>query len=269
MLKNIKSTYFSKIVFSYLEEKIKLKMVKYNKAIQKLLNIKSINYRIFSRKYIIYEPNGKGKEYNYDDDLLFEGEYLNRKRNGKGKEYSYFSHRLLFDGEYLNGKRNGKGKEYDHLNFKLIDDGEYLNGKRNGKGKEYNFFGELSFVGEFFNGKRWIGKEYDKKGKMINELKYLKNGYNKVYEFGTLIFEGEYLNGLRNGKGKEFNNNIELIFEGKYLNGERHKGKEYSGKEVIFEGDYLDGKKWNGKVKEKLYGRVMFKGEYFHGKRWN
>ena len=29
----------------------------------------------------------KGKEYDYDGNLIFEGEYLNGLRNGKGKEY--------------------------------------------------------------------------------------------------------------------------------------------------------------------------------------
>ena len=38
----------------------------------------------------------------------------------------------------------------------------------------------------------------------------------------------EYLNGERNGKGKEFSKNGKLKFEGEYFNGERNgKGKEY------------------------------------------
>ena len=37
-----------------------------------------------------------------------------------------------------------------------------------------------------------------------------------------LIFEGEYLNGERNGKGKEYYYNGNLEFEGEYLNGERN-----------------------------------------------
>jgi len=41
------------------------------------------------------------------------------------------------------------------------------------------------------------------------------------------MFEGEYLNGKRHGKGKEYCDN-KLKFEGEYLNGKRHgKGKEY------------------------------------------
>ena len=33
------------------------------------------------------------------------------------------------------------------------------------------------------------------------------------------------MNGKRNGKGKEYNNNGELEFEGEYLNGKRWNGK--------------------------------------------
>ena len=43
-----------------------------------ILNISLINYKFFSERYIIFEKNGKGKEYNkYNDTLVFEGEYLN------------------------------------------------------------------------------------------------------------------------------------------------------------------------------------------------
>ena len=104
MLENIKSTYFIRKLFGYISEKHKLKLVKYNKRLQKIININIINYKHFTGKYIIYESNGIGKEYNgYDDALIFEGEYLNGKRNGKGKEYD-FNGKLKFEGEYLNGK---------------------------------------------------------------------------------------------------------------------------------------------------------------------
>ena len=127
MLKNIKSLYFIKIVFSHVDEEQKLKIIKYNKSLQANLNINLINYKYFSGRYIIYESNGIGKEYNYDNILIFEGAYLNGKRNGKGKEY-YNKGELIFEGEYLNGKRNGKGKEYKNGN--LIYEGKYLNGRR-------------------------------------------------------------------------------------------------------------------------------------------
>ena len=104
MLENIKSSYMIKLIFQYLDEKWKLKIVKYNKRLQKRINISIINFKFFSKRYIIYESNRIGKEYDaYDGKLYFEGEYLNGQKNGKGKEY-YDNGKLKFEGEYLNGK---------------------------------------------------------------------------------------------------------------------------------------------------------------------
>ena len=61
-------------------------------------------------------------------------------------------------------------------------------------------------MNELINGKGCL-KEYDK------------------YKY-RILFEGEYLNGLRNGKGKEYNEYGTLLFEGEYLNGKKIKEKE-------------------------------------------
>ena len=85
----------------------------------------------------------------------------------------------------------------------------------------YKFYSEKYIIFET----KFKGKEYD--------------GYNDI-----LIFEGEYLNCKRNGKGKEYNYFGELKFEGEYLNGKRNgKGKEYYNGKLIFEGEYLNGNK--------------------------
>ena len=55
MLENIKSQFFRKIIFSHLDEKRRLILVKYNKNLQKQININLINYMIFSGKYLIIE----------------------------------------------------------------------------------------------------------------------------------------------------------------------------------------------------------------------
>ena len=79
-----------------------------------------------------------------------------------------------------------------------------------------------------------------------------KNGYGKEYPTFTgiggseVIYEGEFLNGLRNGKGKEYDYNGHLLFEGEFLKGKRNgKGKEYLNGELIFEGEYLNGERKN------------------------
>ena len=144
-------------IFPYITERKKLNLIKYNKGIQKTFNIDIINYKIMSRIYKIGGKNGKGKEYNFDGELIFEGEYFNGKRNGKGKQYKN-NDELSFEGEYKNGKRNGKGKEYND-DGKLIFEGEYLNGERNGNGKLYNDDGKLIFEGEYKFEKNIKGKD--------------------------------------------------------------------------------------------------------------
>ena len=152
MLKIVKSSYFIRIIFSFMDEKQKLKLIKYNKSLKENMNIRLVSYKIFSRKYIIYETNKKGKEYDT---------YLDKNDV------------LIYEGEYLNGKRNGKGKEYNHINNEVEFEGEFLNGKRNGKGKEYDYKGKLEFEGEYFNDEWWNGKVYDK-GKLYCKLKIKK-----------------------------------------------------------------------------------------------
>ena len=74
-------------------------------------------------------------------------------------------------------------------------------------------------------------------------------------------FEGEYLNGERNGKGKEYYNNGNLLFEGEYLNNKRFNGNGYlSNNNIIYK--IKDGK---GYTKEYLNGDLLFEGEYLNG----
>ena len=267
MLENIKTFYFIRLIFLHLDEEIKLDIIKYNKSLQKKLDISLINYKIFCNNYLNYE-----------------GGFKNGKRNGKGKETNFG--RIIFEGEYFNGRRwngkaenddkiyeikDGKGytiEKYGYPEFKI--ESEFKNGKRNGKVKEY-FNDKLIFEGEYFNGKRWNGKVYylnkyselkDGKGFIVEEnihnhhkiegnyFNGRMNGKVKEYYNDKLIFEGEYINGKRNGKGKEYwNDKLKLKFDGEYLNDKRIGiGKEYYNGELRFEGEYKNGRR-NGKGK--------------------
>ena len=73
------SSYFIQNLFAHINEGIKLKLIRYNKNMQNIININLINYKTFSGKYIEYESNengsGKGKEYNiFNDEIVFEGD---------------------------------------------------------------------------------------------------------------------------------------------------------------------------------------------------
>ena len=65
MMKNIRSHYIIKFIFSFVEETIKLDLIKYNKNLQNKLDINLINYKLLSEKYIVYESNMKVKDIYY------------------------------------------------------------------------------------------------------------------------------------------------------------------------------------------------------------
>ena len=146
MLNNIKSTYFLKEMISCISENIKLNLFRYNKAMQNILNINIINYKLFPGLIEVAEHR-KMIKYGTDN---YEGEYLNGKRHGKGKEY-YYNGRLKFEGEYLNGKKwNGKG--YDRYKKKKV---KYEIKEGNCKNvSEYCRDDKISFKGEYKNGRR-------------------------------------------------------------------------------------------------------------------
>ena len=103
-------------------------------------------------------------------------------------------------------------------------EGEYLNGNKNGKGKEYYIGGILKFEGEYLNGDQWNGNGYHIKNKKVYDLINGKGFVREFNNYGRRIFKGDYLNGKRNGKGKEIKYG-KLIFEGEYLNGKKRKRK--------------------------------------------
>ena len=103
---------------------------------------------------------------------------------------------------------------------------------------------------------------------LVFEGEYLngeRNGKGKEYDSVYLKYDGEFKNGRKNGKGKEYNSyNYKLIYEGEYLNGERNgKGKGYYNENIIY--SLKNGK---GFIKEyDFIGNFIFEGEYLNGKR--
>ena len=67
--------------------------------------------------------------------------------------------------------------------------------------------------------------------RLSGKYKIIKNNELKIYNSynDRILFEGQYSNGNKNGKGREYD------LEGR----------------IIFDGEYYDGKKWNGT--EKIY----------------
>ena len=134
-----------------------------------------------------------------------------------------------------------------------------MNNKRNGIGKEYDKYGNVKFEGLYVNNKKWTGKGNNYT--LENGKEFVKYYNNK----GNLLFIGEYENGERNGKGKEYIKG-KLAFEGEYLSGKRWIGTGHS---LINNAIYTLNIK-NGYRKEYDYnGKLIFEGEYIKcNKKW-
>ena len=149
--------------------------------------------------------------------------------------------------------KNIKSLYFIQMIFSYTEEGQKLKLIRYNKSFQKNL--DISLINyKFFAGKYAI---------------YEPNGILKEYDGNDdkLLFEGECLNGKKNGKGKEYYFAF-LAFEGEYLNGKRNgKGKEYSLDKLQYEGEYLNGKR-NGKGKEYYdNGNLKFEGEYLNGRK--
>ena len=117
----------------------------------------------------------------------------------------------------------------------------------------------MRWWGIYHKWKKWTGKGYDEFEKIIYELNDGNGKVKEYYDNDKLKFEGEYLNGKRNGKGKEYYDGI-LIFEGEYLNDKEWIGNRYdwNGNILYKLNDNING---NGKEYYDI-GKLKFEGEY-------
>ena len=181
-IKNIKSPYIFKKVFSFLCQITKLSLIAHNKKIQKVFQIDTESFRKISQRYRIIQNDGKGQEF------LINTNYL------------------IFEGEFKKGKKHGKGYEY-YYNKNLTLDIEYFNWEKTEKTKNGYFKGKLKFEGEYYEGKKINGKGYDNKGNLVLKIENEKG--EEYYNNNKLQFKGEYKNGKRwNGKGLDCTDNI-------------------------------------------------------------
>ena len=91
------------------------------------------------------------------------------------------------------------------------------------------------FNEEYKNGLRWTGTIFNG-DYSFSELKNGKGYIKYINSDGYIVYEAQYLNGKRNGKGKEYDGYGALRFEGEYKNGKKWNGKGYdSSKNVIYE----------------------------------
>ena len=140
------------------------------------------------------------------------------------------------------------------------------------------------------NGLKWNGKGYDTQTNIAYEIKEGKAFLKEFNYYGQILFEGEYLNGKKNGQGiyyiydtkciGEFKNDKpigkrkdyydgKLISKCEYLPGNMSRIKKYyDNGNLSFDGFFLYAFKRKGK---KYYssGKLRYEGEYLFDVQWN
>lgn len=249
--------------------------------------------------------NGKGKV-RYDRDRSnYQGEFKDGKKNGTGIYITYgnisgtdtyegkfkddvfingkyyINNKLIYEGEFKDGKQNGTGIGYYNDIFKRegqFKDGFIINGKEyKTKNNEY----ELVFEGEFkddvrYNGTGKENNENDKfEGEYKNGIKY--NGTAKQTLYNIVLFDGQYINGKKNGTGIELgsyfysdlvNGRRQQLFKGEYKDGLRYNGTtKYieENKYLVYSGNYKDGKLYI-KTYNK-FGDITYEGGFVNNKK--
>ena len=297
-----------KWIFSFLEEKVKLKIVFYSKVLKNKLDINKFNYQTISNKLLIIDEKGYGKIINKINEFIyFEGRFINGKKNGPGKEYYIISKEIpenkktkdntdnkfkienitseyypnfKFKKDCTKGIINDKGKYYAYK-ILLKFEGEYKNDKRNGKGIEYYKDGKIFFEGEYLNNKRWNGRGFEYWKINDKDYKFFSGEYKNGDKFnGKIIIKcdwGRIEYGFKNGKenirGKAYDVKGNLIFEGIFRDNKMITGikKFYNSKGILVVEIEIRNGKIDGIRKEynnKGNGNITFQGVYKNGKIW-
>jgi hypothetical protein len=139
----------------------------------------------------------------------YEGDWKDDKRTGKGK-MTYVDN-SIYDGDWINDKRTGKGKMINA--DKSEYNGDWVDDKYNGKGKMI-YVDKYTYEGDWKDGKReGIGKyilstsekEYiytHQKCSGSGSRRKCTNQYDTKNVLREIIYEGEWKNNMKDGKGK-------------------------------------------------------------------
>ena len=242
---------------------------------------------------VSYHRNGKIKQQGlfrdnvfYDGDALYyfednvtkmyEGKIKNMYYNGPGVRY-FENGALEYEGSFKNGLYDGPGTYYYYEEpGKIKFKGIFGDGRPDGEGEYYGTNGLLIYKGRLINWrKEGQGVFYSNSGEKILEGIFdddrIYNGFGKILwpGYGTVKFEGQFLNGYQEGHGKTFYTNGSLeyegsfkenyfegqgvlyseadkstkLYEGKFMKGRFHGSGIHFGKNEIYEGEFKQGKK--------------------------
>ena len=213
-----------------------------------ILIISIVAFYIYSNE----NKNENNQKIILNDSNYYIGEIKNGKPNGKGKVYNK-NNVLIYEGDFINGIKEGIG------NMNLGDDkyyyGYFKNGKFNGKGILYKKLNETVYVDQPIEKEIFCIENEKRMKKKFNNITIINGGKFKKYDV-MKIYEGEFINGEFNGIGIQLLQNYKNDFE-RYEGQFKNNKKE--GKGIIF---YKNGKKrYEGDFHDD---DITGRGKYFH-----
>ncbi|HLG01978.1 MAG TPA: toxin-antitoxin system YwqK family antitoxin [Bacteroidia bacterium] len=177
---------------------------------------------------------GHWKEYYETGDLKGEGDYKDGVRIGLWKFY-YSGGKTDQEGKYdQRGRPIGTWKWY-HENGQMLREESYTEGLRNGTMTEYDENGTIITQGEYEDGLKtghWFFQidDYREEGDYVSGERsgVWKHTYT---ETGKERFEGNFLNGIPDGKHTWWYDNGRVWQEGKYVYGRKEGDWRYYGED--------------------------------------
>lgn len=130
--------------------------------------------------------DGKGSLFDQEGELLFEGEFVNHMKQGNG--IMYLKGQLIYQGEFIQNKKQGHGILYKdgHIHY----EGHFRNDLMDG-------YGVLYYEEEVIRPYQTLRAQYPH----LNQPQY----------------EGDFVHGMKKGKGKQYYPNGFLQYEGDFI----------------------------------------------------
>ena len=127
---------------------------------------------------------GKGKEYDEEGLLRYEGDFVDGQRSGDGTLYE--GGVLVYQGQFSGGQINGTGVAYED-GVKYYQ-GTFVDGLYEGEGTAYYPDGTRSYVGSFAAGLyEGEGTQYDQEGRMCYQGSFAEG----LYEGSGTIYRSD------------------------------------------------------------------------------
>lgn len=218
--------------------------------------------------------DGKGTLFDQEGELLFEGEFVNHMKQGNG--IMYLKGQMIYQGEFIQNKKQGNGILYK--DGQVYYEGHFRNDLMDGYGILYY---EENAIAPF--------KELRTKYLHLNQPQYegdfvhgMKKGKGKqYYPSGFLQYEGDFIWNHMQGAGKLYftpespsaeelaNGVTTLQYEGYFFEDMKHgKGKNYSRQGVLVsEGQFKEDAMTGHGTLYYTNGQASYIGELVNGEK--